>query len=102
MAAFKGTFTVLITPMTINQDIDIQGLKKNIDWQISNGIPGICVTGSTGEFASLSREERLEIVEAAVKHVNGRIPCLVGTAAESQEKQYFTQNMRKKSELTVC
>jgi 4-hydroxy-tetrahydrodipicolinate synthase len=96
MTAFKGTFTVLITPMTINQDVDIEGLKKNIDWQISNGIPGICVTGSTGEFASLSREERLEIAEAAVKHVNGRIPCLVGTAAEStRETIFYTKHAKE-------
>jgi len=96
MAAFKGTFTVLITPMTINQDIDIQGLKKNIDWQISNGIPGICVTGSTGEFASLSREERLEIAETAVRHVNGRVPCLVGTAAEStRETIFYTKHSKE-------
>ena len=96
MAAFKGTFTVLITPMTINQDIDIEGLKKNIDWQISNGIPGICVTGSTGEFASLSREERLEIAETAVRHVNGRVPCLVGTAAEStRETIFYTKHAKE-------
>jgi 4-hydroxy-tetrahydrodipicolinate synthase len=96
MAAFKGTFTVLITPMTNNQDIDIEGLKRNIDWQINNGIPGICVTGSTGEFASLSREERLEIAEAAVKHVNGRIPCLVGTAAEStRETIFYTKHAKE-------
>ena len=82
--------------MTLQQDIDIAGLKKNIDWQISNGIPGICVTGSTGEFASLSREERLEIAEAAVKHVNGRIPCLVGTAAEStRETIFYTKHAKE-------
>jgi 4-hydroxy-tetrahydrodipicolinate synthase len=96
MTTLKGTFTVLITPMTLQQDTDIAGLKKNIDWQISNGIPGICVTGSTGEFASLSREERLEIAEAAVKHVNGRIPCLVGTAAEStRETIFYTKHAKE-------
>lgn len=96
MTILKGTFTVLITPMTIEQDIDIEGLKNNIDWQINNGIPGICVTGSTGEFASLTREERLEIAEVAVKHVNGRIPCLVGTAAEStKETIFYTKHAKK-------
>ncbi|GAH77925.1 unnamed protein product, partial [marine sediment metagenome] len=96
MTILKGTFTVLITPMTIKQDIDIDGLKSNIDWQINNGIPGICVTGSTGEFASLTREERLEIAEVAVKHVNGRIQCLVGTAAEStKETIFYTKHAKK-------
>ncbi|HUS85866.1 MAG TPA: 4-hydroxy-tetrahydrodipicolinate synthase [Bacteroidales bacterium] len=96
MTILKGTFTVLITPMTIEQDIDIEGLKSNINWQISKGIPGICVAGSTGEFASLTREERLEIAEVAVKHVNGRIPCLVGTAAEStRETIFYTKHAKE-------
>lgn len=96
MTTFKGTFTVLITPMTKEQNIDIDGLKKNIDWQISNGIPGICVTGSTGEFASLTKEERLEIAEVAVNHVNGRIVCLVGTAAEStRETIFYTKHAKE-------
>ena len=89
MTALKGTYTVLITPMTIDQDIDIDGLKRNIDWQISSGIRGICITGSTGEFASLTREERLGIAEVAVNHINGRIPCLVGTTAESTREAIF-------------
>ena len=89
MEAMKGTFAVLITPMTANQEVDLEGLKKNIDWMIEEGIPGICVCGSTGEFPSLTKEERLAIAETAVKHVNGRIKCLVGTAAETTAETIF-------------
>jgi len=96
MTTFKGVFTVLITPMTSEQDIDINGLKENIDWQIGQGIPGICVLGSTGEFASLSVEERLNIAETAVKHINGRIPCIIGTAAEStRETIFYTKHAKE-------
>jgi 4-hydroxy-tetrahydrodipicolinate synthase len=96
MNSLRGTFTVLVTPMTKEQDIDLNGLRSCIDWQISNGIPGICVTGSTGEFASLTREERLEIAEVAVNQVNGRIKCLVGTAAEStRETLFYTEHAKK-------
>lgn len=89
MTRLRGSYTVLITPMTDDQNVDIDGLRENIEWQISNGVPGICVTGSTGEFVSLTREERLEIVEAAIDQVNGRIPCIVGTAAESTRDTIF-------------
>lgn len=96
MTTFEGVFTVLITPMTSEQDIDFNRLKENIDWQISQGIPGICVLGSTGEFASLSLEERLKIAETAVKHVNGRIPCIIGTAAEStRETIFYTKHAKE-------
>ena len=96
MKSFKGVFTVLITPMTKDQDIDINRLKENIDWQIAMGISGICVLGSTGEFASLSMEERIFIAETAIKHVNGRIPVFVGTAAEStRETIFYTKHAKK-------
>lgn len=79
----KGTFVVMVTPMLDNQGIDIETLKKNIDWYIEEGLPGICVCGGTGEFTSLTQDERLIIADTAVKHVNGRIKCIVGTAAET-------------------
>ncbi len=96
MTRFEGAYTVLITPMTTDQDIDIDGLKNNIDWQICNDVSGICVLGSTGEFASLTREERLLIAEEAVRHVNGKIPCIVGTAAEStREAIFYTKHAKE-------
>ncbi len=77
----RGVFTVMITPMTQDQKFDEKGFRSNIDWQISKGIAGLCVTGSTGEFVCLSTEERDLISKIAVEHVNGRVPVIVGTAA---------------------
>lgn len=95
MDELRGTFAVTITPMNENQEIDLEGLKNNIDWLISEGIPGICVTGSTGEFSSLTSQERLVIAETAVKHINGRVKCLIGTAAETtKETIYFTKHAK--------
>lgn len=85
----KGTFTVMITPMTVDQKVDLEGLKANIDWYVEEGVPGICVCGGTGEFVSLSKEERLSIAETAVKHSAGRIKCIVGTADETTEGAIF-------------
>ncbi len=82
----RGVFTVMITPMTEDQKVDIDGLKSNIDWQISKGIAGLCVTGSTGEFVSLSSSERDLIAKTAVEHVNGRVPVIVGTAAGTTQE----------------
>lgn len=83
MAELKGTFPVLVTPMTESQEIDTQALKRNLDWYIELGIPGVCVLGSTGEFSSLSKDERKLIAEVALEHIAGRIRCIVGTAAET-------------------
>ena len=89
MNVMNGTYTVVVTPMNEKQEVDLEGLKSNIDWYVETGIPGICVCGGTGEFLSLTKEERLAIAETSVKHAAGRIKCLVGTASESTEDTIF-------------
>lgn len=83
MRKIEGVFPVLITPMLNEQDIDWEGFKKNIEHFINEGVAGIAINGSTGEFVSLTKEERFKAVEIAVEQVNGRIPLIVGTAAET-------------------
>lgn len=82
MTKLEGVFPVLITPMTEDEQVDYEGLKANIEHFVKQGVAGIAVTGSTGEFVSLTTEERYKIVELAVEQVAGRIPVIAGTAAE--------------------
>lgn len=86
MSKIRGAFTVLITPMTEAQEIDWAGLKNNVNFFINQGVAGIVINGSTGEFVSLSKEERFQMVEVVMKEVNGRIPVIVGTAAETTKE----------------
>jgi len=83
MTEIRGSFPVMITPMDQQQEVDFGGLKNNIEFFISKGAKGLCALGSTGEFVSLTKEERLQIAEEVVKTVNGRVPVLIGTAAET-------------------
>lgn len=83
MVKIEGVFPVLITPMLNEQEIDWDGFKNNIEHFINEGVAGIAINGSTGEFVSLTKEERFKAVEVAVAQVNGRIPLVVGTAAET-------------------
>lgn len=70
----------MITPFTENgADLDIPALKRFLDWQMAEGVPGVIVLGTTGEFLTVSDDERRELVETTVKHVAGRIPVLVGS-----------------------
>ncbi|MZQ99554.1 MAG: 4-hydroxy-tetrahydrodipicolinate synthase [Acidaminobacter sp.] len=85
----KGSFVVMVTPMLENQELDIESFKNNLDWYIEEGAPGVCVCGGTGEFASLSKEERLLLAETAVTQAKGRIKCIVGTAAETTREAIF-------------
>ncbi|HUL08535.1 MAG TPA: dihydrodipicolinate synthase family protein [Candidatus Acidoferrum sp.] len=77
---FRGSYTVTITPFTGDgKKIDIPAWKRFVDWQVKLGVPGIIILGTTGEFLTISDEERRLFVETTVKHVRGRIDVLVGT-----------------------
>lgn len=83
MTAFRGTYTVLITPMTADgKQVDVPALKKLVDWQIEEGIHGLIPLGSTGEFLSLTPDERQLVIETCVQTAAKRVPVLIGTGAE--------------------
>lgn len=78
--SFRGSYTVAITPFTDDgSGINTDALKKFIDWQVVCDVPGIIMLGTTGEFLTISDDERRELVDATVKYVNGRMNVLVGT-----------------------
>ena len=77
---FAGSYGVLVTPFTRDgESVDFQALHNLLDWQISCGSPGIIMMGTTGEFLTLSDEERFAVIESTVTHIAGRINVLVGT-----------------------
>ncbi len=77
---FRGSFAVTITPFTPDgSKLDLPAWRKFLDWQLAEGVPGIIILGTTGEFLTVDDDERTEFVEATVKHINKRIPVLVGT-----------------------
>lgn len=83
-ATFSGSYTVAVTPFTDDLSrIDLDRLRAFLDWQLAEGVPGIIMLGTTGEFLSVTPEERRELVGATVEHIDGRIPVLVGTADAS-------------------
>jgi len=77
---FRGSYGVTITPFTEDgKKIDIPAWKRFLDWQINEGSPGIIILGTTGEFLTLTDDERTLFVEATIKHVRKRMHVLVGT-----------------------
>lgn len=83
MKPFRGTYTVMITPFTADGSaVDVPALKRLVNWQIEEGIHGLIPLGSTGEFLSMTREERELVIETCVKTAAGRVPVLIGTGAE--------------------
>ena len=87
MSKLSGSFTVMVTPFSEDgSKVDYSTLRRFVDWQIANGVPGLIPLGSTGEFLSVADEERREIVTTIIQQVDGRVPVLVGTADEWTDK----------------
>ena len=83
MRKFRGTYTVLITPLTADgKQVDLPALKRLVNWQIEEGIHGLIPLGSTGEFLSLTRDERQLVIETCIATAAKRVPVLIGTGAE--------------------
>lgn len=80
---WSRVFTFLPTPTKAGESIDQKRLFEEIDFQIENGVHGVCIFGSTGGNGSFSDEEMKETTAAAAKHVAGRIPVIVGTGART-------------------
>jgi 4-hydroxy-tetrahydrodipicolinate synthase len=79
---FRGVYTVMITPLDADGAVDLKGLAAFTDWQVKEGIHGLIPLGSTGEFLSLSEEERDGVAKTVIETVAGRVPVLIGTGAE--------------------
>ena len=75
---FEGIYTPVITPFNENGTIDWESYGKVIEWQIENGVAGIIVGGSTGEFYALSKEERIQQFEFAANRINGQVEFMAG------------------------
>jgi len=82
---FQGSYTVMVTPFDDTGALDEPALRRFVDWQIVEGSHGLIPLGSTGEFLSLSREERDRVASITVEAADGRIPVVVGAAAESTD-----------------
>lgn len=82
MPDFRGSYTVMVTPFADDGGLDEARLRAFVDWQIAQGVQGLIPLGSTGEFLSLTREERQKVASIVVDEAKGRVPVLVGTAAE--------------------
>lgn len=80
--SFRGTYTVMITPHDANQRVNLKALADLTEWQIRQGIHGLIPLGSTGEFLSLTQDERDGVAETVIKTAAGRVPVLIGTGAE--------------------
>lgn len=96
MKIFEGCCTALITPFDKNNKVDFNEFKKIIDYQIRCGISALLFLGTTGEAATMTDNEKLEVVDFAVKYVNHRVKVLVGAGNNCTAKAIETARAYEK------
>ena len=81
---FTGMATAMVTPMTPT-GVDYDTLAKFIEFQIEEGINALVACGTTGESATLSQEERKEVIRFTIDRVAGRVPVIAGVGTNNTE-----------------
>ena len=82
MIKLKGCFTAIITPFK-NGKVDKEALRRLLRAQLKGGVSGIVPCGSTGEAATLSTEEYMDVIKLTVDEVKGRVPVMPGVGTNS-------------------
>ena len=78
---FKGVFPYLVSPVDAAGKVKTKVLEALVEHLIEAGVHGLTPLGSTGEFAYLDTEQRLEIVDCVVRAARKRVPVVAGVAA---------------------
>ena len=80
---FKGSMPALITPFNPDGELDLDTLKKFVEWQIEQGSTGLVPCGTTGESPTLSHDEHRKVVEEVIRIADGRVPVIAGAGSNS-------------------
>ena len=86
---WRGCGTALVTPFDDRGRIDFGALEALVEWQITEGVDFLLPCGTTGESATLSREERRAVTAAVVRAANGRVPVVAGAGGNHTARAVF-------------
>ncbi len=83
---FAGSLVALVTPFDEHNRIDYAVLERLIEFHVAQGSDGLVVAGTTGESATLEKDEHIELIFRAVEIARGRLPIIAGTGSNSTKQ----------------
>lgn len=99
---FHGSLVALVTPMRVDGSIDEQSLEQLVEFHIENGTDGIVAVGTTGESPTLDHDEHCWVIRRVVEIVDGRIPVIGGTGANSTREAIELTRCAMKAGVDAC
>ena len=98
----KGSLVAIVSPMLEDGSLDLDGLRRLIEWHIAEGTDGLVVVGTTGESPTVDFDEHCQLIRVAVQHAAGRVPVIAGTGANSTREAIELQAFAKKAGADLC
>jgi len=98
----QGSMVALVTPMNADNSLDLASLHKLVDWHLEQGTHAIVAMGTTGESATLDVSEHMAVIKKVVDQVNGRIPVIAGTGANSTSEAVELTQAAKDAGVDAC
>lgn len=86
MVVFSGCYTALVTPMTPNRQVDYEGLRRLVEFQIREGVSGILAVGTTGESPTLDWNEHNKVIEKVYEYTGSKGLTIAGTGSNSTQE----------------
>lgn len=99
---FAGSIVALVTPMNDDGGINIDSFRDLISWHLEAGTNGIVVNGTTGESATLTSSEKLELLKTAVEMVKAKIPVIAGTGTCSTQQTIEETRLAASCGVDAC
>jgi len=99
---FQGSMVAIVTPMNSDGSLDIKSFKSLLDFHIEKKTNGVVVVGTTGEAPTIDFDEHTFLIEEAVNHINGKIPVIAGSGANSTKEAIFLTKKSKELGADAC
>jgi len=97
-----GSIVAIVTPMQDDGSVDMIAMSALLNWHVEQGTDAIVAVGTTGESATLTVDEHCEVVTHVVKEINGRIPVIAGTGANSTAEAIELTQAAKSAGADAC
>ena len=78
-----GSLVAIVTPMKAGGALDLDALKRLVDWHVESGTSGIVIVGTTGESPTVDVDEHCLLIRTVVEHVRGRVHVMAGVGANA-------------------
>ena len=98
----SGSIVALVTPMTASGALDWEALERLVAWHLESGTHGIVPMGTTGESATLTTAEHLEVIRRVIALVDGQVPVIAGTGSNSTDEAIHQTQEAEQEGADAC